>query len=67
MRISRLPPSRRVWIFDLDNTLHDARVHIFPSMHTQIQDFLKKQFGLDDEGACRLRRARPPVARCASC
>ena len=56
MRISRLPPSRRVWIFDLDNTLHDARGHIFPSMHTQIQDFLKKQFGLDDEGASRMRR-----------
>jgi len=45
-----------VLIFDLDNTLHDARVRIFPSMHTQIQDFLKKQFGLDDEGASRMRR-----------
>ena len=56
MKITRVPPSRRVWIFDLDNTLHDARVHIFPSMHTQIQDFLKKQFGLDDEGASRMRR-----------
>ena len=56
MRIARLAPSRRVWIFDLDNTLHDARVHIFPSMHTQMQDFLKKQFGLDDEGASRMRR-----------
>jgi putative hydrolase of the HAD superfamily len=56
VRIARLPPSRRVWIFDLDNTLHDARVHIFPSMHAQIQDFLKKQFGLDDEGASRMRR-----------
>jgi putative hydrolase of the HAD superfamily len=56
MRIARLPPSRRVWIFDLDNTLHDARVHIFPSMHAQIQDFLKKQFGVDDEAASRMRR-----------
>jgi putative hydrolase of the HAD superfamily len=56
VRIARLPPSRRVWIFDLDNTLHDARVHIFPSMHTQIQAFLKKQFGLDEEGASRMRR-----------
>jgi putative hydrolase of the HAD superfamily len=56
VRIARLPPSRRVWIFDLDNTLHDARAHIFPSMHAQIQDFLKKQFGLDDEGASRMRR-----------
>jgi len=56
VRIAGLPPSRRVWIFDLDNTLHDARVHIFPSMHTQIQEFLKRQFGLDDEGASRMRR-----------
>ena len=56
MRISRLPPSRRVWIFDLDNTLHDARPRIFPSMHAQMQDFLKKEFGVDDEGASRMRR-----------
>jgi putative hydrolase of the HAD superfamily len=56
VRISRLPPSRRVWLFDLDNTLHDARVHIFPSMHAQIQDFLKKRFKLDDEGATHMRR-----------
>ena len=56
MKIARLAPSRRVWIFDLDNTLHDASVHIFPSMHMQIHDFLKRQFGLDDEGANRMRR-----------
>jgi putative hydrolase of the HAD superfamily len=56
VKISRLPPSRRVWFFDLDNTLHDARAHIFPSMHAQIQDFLKKRFGLNDEGASRMRR-----------
>jgi len=57
MRIARLPPSRRVWIFDLDNTLHDARVHIFPSMHAQINDYLKRRFGLDDAGANEMRRA----------
>ena len=56
MRISRLPPSRRVWIFDLDNTLHDARPRIFPAMHSQMHDFLKKEFGLDDEGASRMRQ-----------
>jgi putative hydrolase of the HAD superfamily len=55
LRIAKLPPSRRVWIFDLDNTLHDAAVHIFPSMHEQIQAFLKKNFGVDDEGASRMR------------
>ncbi|HEX6528650.1 MAG TPA: pyrimidine 5'-nucleotidase [Burkholderiales bacterium] len=56
MRIARLPPSRRVWIFDLDNTLHDARPRIFPSMHDQMNAFLKRTFGVDDEGANRMRR-----------
>ena len=55
MRISRLPPSRRVWIFDLDNTLHDARARIFPSMHGQINAFLKREFGIDDAGANAMR------------
>jgi len=55
MRILRVPPSRRVWIFDLDNTLHDARVHIFPSMHTQMNDYLRRSFGLDEAGANELR------------
>lgn len=56
MRVARLAPSRRVWIFDLDNTLHDATAAIFPSMHLQINAFLKRQFSLDDEGANRMRR-----------
>jgi putative hydrolase of the HAD superfamily len=55
MRILRVPPARRVWIFDLDNTLHDARVHIFPSMHTQMNDYLRRSFGLDEAGANELR------------
>ena len=55
MRISRLPPSRRVWIFDLDNTLHDARARIFPAMHDQINAFLKREFGIDDAGANAMR------------
>ncbi len=56
MRISRLPPSRRVWIFDLDNTLHDAQARIFPSMHEQINDYLKRHFGVDDAGADAMRQ-----------
>jgi putative hydrolase of the HAD superfamily len=55
VRIARLPPSRRVWIFDLDNTLHDARVSIFPAMHEQIQSYLKRHFALDDAGASEMR------------
>lgn len=51
MRIARVPPHRRVWIFDLDNTLHDARVHIFPSMHAQMNAFMRREFGLNEEQA----------------
>ena len=57
MRIARLPPSRRVWIFDLDNTLHDARERIFPAMHEQINAFLMRHFGVDEEGANRMRES----------
>ena len=55
MRISRIPPSRRVWIFDLDNTLHDARAHIFPAMHDQINAFLRRHFKVDEAGANAMR------------
>ena len=55
MRIARLPPSRRVWIFDLDNTLHDATARIFPSMHEQINAYLRKYFNVDAAGANALR------------
>lgn len=51
-----MPPSRRVWIFDLDNTLHDARPHIFPAMHGLMNEFLRRTFGVDEEGANRMRR-----------
>jgi putative hydrolase of the HAD superfamily len=56
VRIARLAPSRRVWIFDLDNTLHDATARIFPAMHDQINAFLRREFGVDEEGANRMRQ-----------
>lgn len=56
MRIARLAPSRRVWIFDLDNTLHDATARIFPAMHQQINAFLQREFRVDEEGANVMRR-----------
>jgi putative hydrolase of the HAD superfamily len=55
MRLAKLPPSRRVWIFDLDNTLHDARPGIFPAMHAQINDYLKREFSLDETEANAMR------------
>jgi putative hydrolase of the HAD superfamily len=51
-----VPPSRRVWIFDLDNTLHDARSRIFPSMHEQINAYLRRNFGVDEAGANAMRQ-----------
>jgi putative hydrolase of the HAD superfamily len=44
-----------VWIFDLDNTLHDARTRIFPAMHDQINAFLRRQFKVDEAGADSMR------------
>ena len=44
-----------MWIFDLDNTLHDARVRIFPAMHDQINAFLQRRFSLDEAGAGKMR------------
>jgi putative hydrolase of the HAD superfamily len=56
MRLVGLPPSRRVWIFDLDNTLHDAHARIFPSMHEQINAWLMRRFDVDEAGANAMRR-----------
>ena len=56
MRIVRAPASRRVWIFDLDNTLHDARPTIFPEMHRQINAYVERRFNVDAEGANRIRQ-----------
>jgi putative hydrolase of the HAD superfamily len=55
VRVARLAPSRRVWIFDLDNTLHDATARIFPAMHHQINAFLQREFDVDEDGANRMR------------
>ena len=56
MHLVGLPPARRVWIFDLDNTLHDAHAKIFPSMHDQINAYLMRRFGIDEAGANEMRR-----------
>jgi putative hydrolase of the HAD superfamily len=56
MRLVGLPPSRRVWFFDLDNTLHDAQARIFPAMHEQINAYLMHRFGVDEAGANAMRR-----------
>ena len=56
MRLIGLPPARRVWFFDLDNTLHDAQAHIFPSMNAQIGQYLMRRFNIGEADANAMRR-----------
>ncbi len=47
----------RVWIFDLDNTLHDARPHIFPHINRSMTDYVAQLLGLEQPEANALRDA----------
>jgi putative hydrolase of the HAD superfamily len=51
------PHSSPVWIFDLDNTLHDANPHVFPHISRSMTAYLQAHLDLDAEaaGALRLR------------
>ena len=46
----------RTWIFDLDNTLHDARAHVFPHIDRSMTAYLQASLGLDEAEAGTLRR-----------
>lgn len=46
----------RVWIFDLDNTLHNARPHIFPHINRAMTEYLQSHLGLTEAAAAELRR-----------
>jgi len=47
---------RRVWIFDLDNTLHNASPHIFPHINRSMTEYLQTHLGLDAAEAGALRQ-----------
>lgn len=46
----------RVWVFDLDNTLHNASPHIFPHINSAMNAYLQQHLGLDEQAAGELRR-----------
>ena len=46
----------RTWIFDLDNTLHNARPHIYPHINSAMTAYLQTHLGLDEPAAAELRR-----------
>jgi putative hydrolase of the HAD superfamily len=45
----------RVWIFDLDNTLHNAIPHIFPHINRSMTAYLQEHLQLGEEEADALR------------
>jgi len=47
---------RHAWIFDLDNTLHNASPHIFPHINRAMNAYLQAHLGLDEAAAGELRR-----------
>lgn len=44
------------WIFDLDNTLHNATPHIFPHINRAMNAYLQQHLQLDEVAAGKLRR-----------
>jgi putative hydrolase of the HAD superfamily len=50
------PAKPRAWIFDLDNTLHDASPHVFPYLNRSMTAYVERHLGIDNEQAGRLRR-----------
>lgn len=47
---------RRVWIFDLDDTLHNASAHIFPVMNRAMTQYIMDELYLDETAAHQLRQ-----------
>lgn len=45
-----------VWLFDLDNTLHNATPHIFPHINRSMVAYISAHLGVDEHEATRLRQ-----------
>ena len=46
----------RTWLFDLDNTLHNASAHIFPHIGRSMMAYMCHHLNLDEEAATGLRQ-----------
>ena len=38
-----------VWLFDLDNTLHNATPHIFPHINRSMREYIERNLGVDSK------------------
>ena len=45
-----------VWLFDLDNTLHDATPHIFPHINRSMRQYIERHLGVSEHEATRIRQ-----------
>lgn len=52
----RMARSRTVWLFDLDNTLHDASRACFPAINASMTEFIVRELRVDEAEAHRLRQ-----------
>jgi putative hydrolase of the HAD superfamily len=50
------PAPCRVWLFDLDDTLHDASTASMPQLHVSFGEYIQTHLGLSQEEADALRR-----------
>lgn len=48
--------AERLWIFDLDNTLHDARPHIFPQINRAMTEYIARHLEIDEGRATAIRQ-----------
>ncbi|MDC8772001.1 pyrimidine 5'-nucleotidase [Roseateles albus] len=46
---------RKVWFFDLDNTLHNASAHVFRALNLAMTDYIETHVGVPRDEANRLR------------
>lgn len=49
-------PARRLFIFDLDNTLYPPRVHLWRVVDARIEAYVRDRLGVDGQTAGRLRK-----------
>ena len=48
--------AERVWLFDLDNTLHNANARIFPQLSRSMVAYIREHLHLDEAAATALRQ-----------
>lgn len=48
--------TKKIWIFDLDDTLHNASAHIFPVMNRAMTQYIMRHLDLDESSAHALRQ-----------